>query len=310
MILGGIPLALLMSIFAHLGRRRPSLFWQNADDALQERKRVLAGLLPQDFLTPDGFLWGRDGKPEPICIVTSKGLSSAGLKETPEVTPSWWGGATYSGGLGCKPFRHRLEQCRDMMPAGEFTVLSDYFKKELTVVGSEDIIDVSHAKDMGTVAHETFHDIQGFLYDNHPEIIEALQQAVLSRKEAIAAWHQDPTSAPWTAPPNYRLAQLFPETVDDVPYDKGLLASAILSLDTKLNHHDISEIPWDSVLMEGWKDIGRLEAIPVMLSAAVGGNEGAKVLLRDIFAEAGLTSELFSAPVDSRPQSSASNASE
>lgn len=88
-----LPLALAWRRSAN---RRLSGFYKNPAAALDEYKCVLAGLLPQDFLTQDGFLKGRDGKPEPICIVTSNGLSAIGFKETPD-DPIYDGRAGFSG---------------------------------------------------------------------------------------------------------------------------------------------------------------------------------------------------------------------
>ena len=297
-----VPLLVLLLALAwrRSANRRRSGFYKNPAAALDEYKRVLAGLLPQDFLTQDGFLKGHDGKPEPICIVTSNGSSAIGFKETPD-DPIYDASAGFSGGLPYKPLRRRLERVRDTLPEDEYCALKRFVDKSLKHFGTEDKIDIRSGRDEGTLAHEAFHDIQGFLYDNHPEIIDALQQACIDRQDTISAWHKDPDSRTWTEG-GYQLRHIFPETVDDVPYHIGvLLEPAILFLDDALQHRDISAVAWESVLIESHKDLGRLEAIPLMISAAACGNEGARAILRDVLGDAGLKSGLFAASVESKP---------
>lgn len=291
----GLLVVALLALALNVGfNRRRAEIYQDPAAALDEYKRILSGLLPPEFLTPDGFLKRRDGMPEPICIVTASGLSAVGVKEEPDYSGNSVisVGAGFMGGLPYKVLRHRLEKGRDALPVEEYGILQRFVGQKLELLGSEDEIDLRSGATKGTLAHETFHDIQGFLYDNHPEIIDALQQACFARQEIIAKWHRDPDSAPWTQS-GYQLRHIFPETVGDVPYRPAkMLEEAVLFLDTALQHRDISAATWESVLIESHKDLGRLEAIPLMISAAACGNDGAKKLLGSIFADAGLRSDL------------------
>jgi hypothetical protein len=269
--------------------------------ALPEYKRMLAAILPSEFLTADGFLKGHDGKPEPICVVTSRGHDSVGFRVRPKdfsyLNFVWmalhgrYGGA-FLGGLCPKILRHRVEKHRDQLPASEYVALQKYTARALKAAGTEEYIDVSSSHLPGALAHETFHDIQGFLYDNNPGIIEKLEQAVHERRAQIVTWFEDPRNAAWTRR-GYQLKHIFPRTVEDVPYSSHDVIALILFLDKELQHADISAVAWDDVILASHADRGRAEAIPTLLAAAVEGSDGARDILGGVFADAGLKDTLL-----------------
>ena len=280
--------------------------------ALPEYKRMMAAILPSEFLTADGFLKGHDGKPEPICVVTSRGHDSVGFRVRPKdfsyLNLVWmslhgrYGGA-FLGGLCPKILRHRVEKHRDQIPAPEYVALHKYVARSLKATGTEEYIDVSTSHLPGALAHETFHDIQGFLYDNNPSIVEKLEKAVYERRAEISAWFDDPKNAEWSRR-SYQLNHIFPRTVEDVPYSTHDVSALILYLDKELQRADISAVAWDDVILASHKDRGRAEAIPTLLAAAVEGSEGAREILRGVFADAGLKDTLLQ---KSDPSAAASN---
>lgn len=279
--------------------------------ALPDYKRMLAAILPSEFLTADGFLKGHDGKPEPICVVTSRGHDSVGFRVRPKdfsyLNLVWmslhgrYGGA-FLGGLCPKILRHRVEKHREQLPAPEYAALQKYVARSLKATGTEEYIDVSSSHLPGALAHETFHDIQGFLYDNNPSIVEKLEKAVYERRAEISAWFEAPQHAVWSRR-SYQLNHIFPRTVEDVPYSSHDVKELILFLDKELQHADISAVAWNDVILAAHKDRGRLEAIPTLLAAAVEGSDGAKEILRGVFTDAGLKDTLLQKSDPSAPAS-------
>lgn len=262
------------------------------DDAMREYKRVLAGILPREWLTPEGFLRGHDGKPEPIRIVALRGEAAAN-ESRPSVNTIAGAGfdltCWYSGGLFFKAMRHRLEKCRESLSVEEYAAIREFVDGALQLAGDgNDVINIENLPDdaPGALAHEAFHDIQGFLYDNHPDAIEALQNAVLNRREWVTSWYKGYEKRLV----GYAITELFPATVNDV---RGFWARRNKSLSDFLTLQIFSsEAAKQNVAEESCKDEGRLEIVPTLLQAAVEGYIEAKAILRDVFTEAGLKTDL------------------
>lgn len=258
------------------------------DDALREYKRVLAGILPAEVLTDEGFLRGREGNSEPIAIRTFLGTVSHRFRGLPHFHNPDPGNAYYRGHFSLKAIRHRLLLSRDRLPSDEFERLRTALDDALRADGADhDVIDISRCRTKGTLAHEAFHDIQGFLYDNDPVTLDLLQQAVVARKEAITAWYKT-HGGKWRS--GYRLEQMFPSTLKDV-WD--LWKECKLLSRWALGKSSLSDAARKHVAEEVCKDMGRLETVPTLLGVALDGDEHAKAILREIFSEAGLKTDLF-----------------
>ncbi len=286
MIMSAVGLAAVYAVIWLLDYLRTP--FAHPDDALREYKRVLAGILPAEVLTAEGFLRGRDGHSEPIALRTFLGTVTHRFRGLPRFGNSARSSAYYIGNFHLKAIRHRLLLSRDRLPGDEFEQLRTALDDALRADGADhDVIDISRCRTRGTLAHEAFHDIQGFLYDNDPVTFELLQQAVAAREQAITAWYKT-QGGKWRS--GYRLEQMFPSTLKDV---RDLWKKSDLLSRWVQGKSISSEAARKHVAEEACKDFGRIEAVPTLLGVAVDGDEHAKAILREIFSEAGLKTDLL-----------------
>ena len=253
-------------------------------DLLEKYKKILASILPSEMLTKDGFLKTPDGRGESIDIQTS------GDK------------AFYAGGLPIKAIRHQIEKAKPQLPQQDYDVLKRFIDQNLLFEGNEDIINVSGAKHRGVLAHETFHDIQGYLYDNYPDIADKIFQSINNNKPAITQWYGDAGNAEYTGPGEYQLGDFFPNLTPT-----SLAASPVGSGEQRNIGKDVAVSGFKALqkakaeasrntlmaLGKGSFDVGRNETIPVLLGAASEGNAPAAKILEQIFSEAGLRSDFY-----------------
>ena len=275
---------------------------------LLKYKQILKSILGAQYLTEEGFLKTPEGKAESIQIKDNSPIFRNYLLEGNPRTS----GAYYKGGLHEKALRYNIEKNKDRINPIEYKVLKRVADELILSEGVKDDIDISNGLNKGVLAHETFHDIQSYLYDYYPEIMTNLFDSVDSKKTDIEKWYGDKKNKKWTEPPNYQLNHLFPENFQDSPY------------------RDISDKPTEAIWKDptwsetGYKkpgpdqrpsetfpkgvpkpfsrgtnaalggsqfDLGRLEAIPVLLSAAAGNNVGAINILKEIFELSGLNKD-------------------
>jgi hypothetical protein len=258
------------------------------DKSLDQYRQILGSILPPEMLTKDGMLKMPSGQGESIHITPPAKktmMQSLGLASYDE------GKAYYSGGLDYKALRHLLDQRRSELPPVEAEGLDKFISQNLAFVGNEDEISLRGAKHKGVLAHETFHDIQGFLYDNHPEIMDKIISSVGSQKDNIEAWYKDPANKKFTGKGNYQFKHLFPDSSDDSPYGTDLADSARSAVNKTKKFKGDKTISSDSLLsllVDNQKQLGSNETIPVLLGAASEGNKQAAEILSKVFGNAGL----------------------
>ena len=195
--------------------------------------------------------------------------------------------AYYEGALMLKVLRHNLEKWRQRIPHEEYGVLKAYVEMELSKLGNKaDIIKTAGGIHAGTLAHETFHDIQGFLYDNYPHIMDTLHASQDEHKDVVSKWFSDKSNSEWTGPRDYKIEHFYPTFETKSPYGADLMVAAYYAVKNKLGRE-----PSDSVFIPlgntQW-DFGRNELVPVLLSASAVGNKGASDILKVFFGECGL----------------------
>lgn len=257
---------------------RSRLFGKNHNDIyIQEYKCILRALLPEHMLDDSGLLRSSYGGGERI-IISSESDS-----------------AFYMGGVVTKACRHRVERNRGNLKDIEYTALNTYFASRIAAIGPVDVIAIGNANHRGVLAHETFHDIQGYLYDNHPSVCDRLFDAGANERGRVERWYIDPRSARYTGERNYKLWHWYPDHPGfESPLENGLqeCREAMLSLAR-------SRIPVSpriaKILYEGALDAGRLELIPTLLSAASEGDDMAAGILEAVFSHAGLNSDFYAA---------------
>jgi TP901 family phage tail tape measure protein len=256
---------------------------------LEQYRQILSSILPPEMLTKDGMLKMPSGQGESIDIIPpakKNMMQSLGLASYDP------GKAYYSGGLDYKALRHLLNQRRSELAPEESETLDRFISENLLFAGNQDEISLGGAKHKGVLAHETFHDIQGFLYDNYPEIMDKLSSSLGSQKENIEAWYKDPSNRKFTGKGNYQLRNLFPKTEEDSPYGSYLQDNAREALIKKKRSKEIPNTTPGSgfyrLLSEAQKQLGANEAIPVLLGAASEGNKSAAEILSKVFSDAGL----------------------
>jgi TP901 family phage tail tape measure protein len=249
-------------------------------DLLEKYKKILASILPSEMLTKDGFLKTPDGRGESIDIQTS------GDK------------AFYAGGLPFKAIRHQIEKAKPQLPQQDYDVLKRFIDQNLLFEGNEDIINVGGAKHRGVLAHETFHDIQGYLYDNYPDIADKIFQSINNNKPAITQWYSDTNNAEYTGPGEYQLGDFFPNLTSGALAGSGEqrnIGKDVAVSGFKALQKAKAEASRNTLMAlgKGSFDVGRNETIPVLLGAAAEGNSPAAKILEQIFAEAGLKSDFY-----------------
>ncbi len=262
--------------------------------ALKQYRQILASILPPQFLTADGFLKRPCGRAEPIEIVPPL-QPSLGERMLVRILDFLLGGrsildnpgASYDGGLPYKLLRRRLLRSRGKLPEHEYTAIESYVEESLMREGDDDVIDLRMQFRSASLAHEAFHDIQGYLLDHYPDIYDRLEHGVQQRKAKIEAWYSCLSTARWRTQRDYQLQHLFPSHYVDSPY-KVVIGPIIYEGYRRLNYYSrhIGDLAAQTQM-----DMGRAEAIPVLLAAAAGGNAAAAEILSEIFGEAGLRSD-------------------
>ena len=275
---------------------------------LLKYKQILKSILGPQYLTEEGFLKTPEGKAESIQIKDNSPIFINYLLEGNPRTS----GAYYKGGLQEKVLRYNIEKHKDETDPLEYKIMKRVADKLILSEGSKDDIDISNGLNKGVLAHETFHDIQSYLYDYYPEIMTNLFDSVDSKKTDIENWYGDKKNKKWTEPPNYQLNHLFPKYNEDSPYpdisDKPRKAIRNNPTWSETGYEELGpDNPSTKEFPKGVPgpfsmgtlralggaqfDLGRLEAIPVLLSAAAGNNVGAIKILKEIFELSGLNKD-------------------
>ena len=275
---------------------------------LLKYKQILKSILGPQYLTEDGFLKTPEGKAESIQIKDNSPIFINYLLEGNPRTS----GAYYKGGLHEKALRYNIEKHKDDINPVEYKVLKRVADELILSEGVKDDIDISNGLNKGVLAHETFHDIQSYLYDYYPEIMTNLFESVEGYKPEVEKWYGDKNNKKWTEPPNYQLNHLFPMYHEDIPYpDISDKPQKAIENDPTWGKTGYEELEPDSTLRDRFPkgfpkpfseganyalyksnfDLGRLETIPVLLSAAAGNNVGAIKILKEIFELSGLNKD-------------------
>jgi hypothetical protein len=265
----------------------------------EEYKSILASILPKEMLTLDGYLKMPSGQAEPIDFIPGRSLAEKSkssvmsilLGKAEQVPPEEQTGAFYQGALMPKVLRHNLEKYKDTLPEDEYKALKQFVDHRILFEGNDDTIKTAGGLHKGVLAHESFHDVQGYLYDNHPEIIDKLHESLLKRKDAVEKWYKDPKNAQWAGPKDYRLEHFFPTADTKSPYNNNLSVEAYSSVQKRLKRQPDDKI--FKALGESQWDFGKNELVPVLLSAAVENNKGAIELLSQAFGESGLNPDFY-----------------
>lgn len=264
---------------------------------LTQYKQILASILPSSMLTVDGVLKTPQGEPERIRFVTSPDYRKVEDQEwydfVQDSISRWFptkcdGRAYYLGELFAKVLRYRLARVGDSLPSGEQQALSEWAERQITGHAGQDVISTRNSIHKGVLAHETFHDIQGFLLDYYPQVLEKLLIAVDEQKEAIVQWHKDPANARYVGPPNYRLEDFFPDALTTIPFFPSPVDAMNYATERTGKQWGEALIPMWEFIGSTCLDMGRIEVIPTLLSAASEGSAGAICILSHIFRDAGL----------------------
>ena len=266
----------------------------------EEYKSILASILPKEMLTSDGYLKMPSGEAEPIDFIPGRSLAEKSrssmmsilLGKAEKVAPEEQTGAFYAGGLMFKVLRHNLEKYKKKLPEDEYKALKQFVDQRILFEGNDDTIKTAGGLHKGVLAHESFHDIQGHLYDNHPEIIDKLHESLLKRKDAVEKWYKDPKNAEWAGPKDYRLEHFFPTATSKSPYSGNFITEAHDSVKKITKKDNVSQNLFSTLGATQW-DFGKNELIPVLLSAAVENNKGAIELLSQAFEESGLNPDFY-----------------
>ena len=258
-------------------------------ESLEQYKSVIAWILPRSFLNGHGLLKPPTGGSETIRVVPPSVTSRSLLGWLAGERPSDVGGASYSGNLMVRLLRRRLQGAKDEVPPEEHEILSRWCDKTLQLA-EPDTIDLTHQKRPGSLAHEAFHDIQGYLLDYHPQIYGELEKALLGERASIEAWYADPATARWRTATDYTLQHVFPGNWAESPY-KWVAGTIIREL------KDCQETPISEnskqLACEVQMDLGVAEGIPVLLAAATEGCGSATRILSRIFGSAGLNADFY-----------------
>lgn len=274
------------------------------DGVLIQYKQILCSVLPLEFLSAEGLL--RTAACASQIKEGSQKMLAGGSEEIRILSPrkqSLWSlltgrssqqefpPASYEGALAYKILRYYLEKHRAEVDPKEYEPLSKYVDSTLLWHGGRDVIDIRSATHKGVLAHEAFHDIQGFLYDNHSDIVDNLFAAMDKRRPQIEDWYNNIADSSYRGPLQYTLSHFFPNRDSPVVNPSfGYEAFLVLARATK------PEIPsrvGSETIYRALSDLGRNELLPVMICAASEGDDRAAGILSEIFGEAGLNKDFY-----------------
>ena len=268
-----------------------------ADDYITIYKQILTAILPPSMISGEGFLREPDGDGETITLfppaVRRQSLLSKLLSTlTGGARVEQNGSAKFEGRLVCKILRLLFEDVKDTLPLNERDAVIAIMSKAFADYQQHDTIDISGARRAGSLHHETFHDIQGYLLDYHTAVYKALQDQVNDEREAIEGWYRDPATHGWRTPDDYQLTHLFPSTYYDSPLiycsAMGIVQASIYGY-TQTRLSDTARILCATLAME----CGRAEAIPVLLAACAEGDLLSRGILGRVFGAAGLNPNFY-----------------
>ncbi len=264
-------------------------------ELLGKYKQLIASILPPEMISQDGLLRKPGGGGEPITIVPPEDQTKTMREKMFSILlgkpqPKKGGGASYSGGLMYKMIRKNLEDAKDSLPPEEYDALDRFVKENLMFEGEDDIINLAKQKRPGSMAHESFHDIQGYLLDYFPQVYKQLQSGIETERKSIEAWYSDPSTERWRTNRDYQLKHLYPETWSDSPYKST--AGTMLAGVKKRVKGNPSEAT-KNIATETQMDLGRAEAIPVLMAASAEGDPLSTSILSRIFGAAGLNPDFY-----------------
>ena len=267
-------------------------------ELLGKYKQLIASILPPEMISQDGLLRKPGGGGEPITIVPPEDQTKT-LREKMfsillgKPQPKKGGGASYSGGLMYKILRKNLEDAKPDLPETEYNALDRFVKENLLFQGEDDIINLAQQKRPGSFAHESFHDIQGYLLDYFPQVYKQLQSGIETERKSIEAWYSDPSTERWRSNRDYQLKHLYPESTSDSPYRDTILQEAATTSKKITGQTSLSRTFWDKTYDQTMKEFGRAEAIPVLMAASAEGDPLSTSILSRIFGAAGLNPDFY-----------------
>jgi hypothetical protein len=233
-------------------------------------KLVLASILPQDYLTADGLLKLPSGDGRQITFILDTEYSYYGMADD--------------------VVKRRLVSARHLIEEADYDEIVANID---AIYGGTPLIAVSNDQSHGGMAggfpHEVFHDIQAFLMEFYPGKLQSLQNTVTKWKEQIIALHEN---AAW-AKGRYPIGTLFMAEQDygEVGSYPGYFSREIVTYFRGRRGSDCLKpgqmLALRTVVKDSQFDLGRLESIPQLLSGIGEGDEDARSLLSQIFAEAG-----------------------
>lgn len=252
------------------------------ESLLLRYKEVIAALVPEHYIAPDGLLRLPAGGSEPVKVEIREDAFETGATRSSRVAVAWLTGVID------RPLRHRLAKHRDLFNADLYADIVAFVDRRFPAEKSALVLRVP---DDAYLVHEVFHDIQALLYDHHPEIQENLDRVTLSRaaeitklydlrspdgKGFILPWSLD--SIRWLS--SYRPEDLFPQTYIASPYGASY---------TDL----VERFGWPTAFKirtpvdEARIDCGHLEIIPTLLAGFICGDDRVVPVLKAIFADIG-----------------------
>jgi len=264
------------------------------DPSMEKYKQILSSILPPEFLSKEGLLRTPSGGSEEIEILSPKQRSFLSMitGSSPEEAPP----ASYEGALPHKILRHNLEKRKGQIDPQENERLQKYISGALAWHGGHDVIDIRKSSHKGVLAHESFHDIQGFLYDNYPEIIDKLFASIDNSRPEIEDWYNTKADKNYRGPGRYNLSHFFPNKDSKVINQSfGYEAFGAL-IDKKKKKTQGITLPsrvGSEIVGDTLADLGRNEMLPVLLSAASEGDSRAAEILSNIFGSTGLNKDFY-----------------
>ena len=259
-------------------------------------KQTLAAILPSHMISADGFLQPPSGGKELIrFIVPRRRTWLTSVLLAVGFLGREYGATYYEGGGYFKVFRHYWNTQKGKVDDGLYRTVSEFLTHEILAIEPTDEISLMNSEHEGGLVHETFHDIQCFLYDYYPDTVDALTAAIYRKKQAICDWHDDSANYHFTAPPCYTPDQFF----GGWPYGSE---HALWVLDKYRTWTKTRGIDQDPRLADMWpyidpveRQLGINEVIPVLLTAAAEGNTASAALVAEMFADAGLNADFHAA---------------
>lgn len=232
------------------------------DDLLVKYKDIIKSIMPAEYIGQDGLLKLPDGSSRQTSISSRSMLWNFF---------SGYGNRSFYTGKELPVLKDNIAKNKNLFKVNDYNELIKFLDMD-----TESSISLGNVKDL---SHETFHDIQAYLYSYYPEVAAKLNSTVDKYIGEFSNLYQETDLNK-----RYPLDRLLTTDPKKTAYS-SMFSSKFLSKKFPGSAEGITKSINDSKLA-----FSKNEIIPLLITASQDNNTKASQLLAKIFAESGLNS--------------------